>query len=557
MTSRRGRPLDDIAARRVGPVDFATLAFVGLSGAAAAKIFIVGRGLNFFYDEWSFVLYRRGHGLDTFLEPHNGHLSLIPVVMYKLLFEFVGLEHYGPYRLTVIALHVACAYLLFLLLRRRVGPTLALVSVAPVLFLGTAWQDLLWPFQVGYLASIAGGLAALLAIERGSDRVASAALAVSLASSGLGVPFAAGVFVALLLAHAPARRFWVVAIPTGAYALWYLVYGESQASLSNVPLLPRYVFDSFAGALGQGTGLGLEKGRLLATLAVVAAVSVAVRRRMWRAALPPLIVVLSFWSLTALSRGQLGEPAASRYIYPGVVLLLLVAAGLLTGVRLAAPLVALIAVGVVLVCAANLRTLDAGAGGLRETGAYVAAELSALELVRGMVLDNFRPDSVRAPQVTAGAYFKAVDDLGSASLPVRQLPFQSQGVRAEVDAIIVNAIRGAVVSRRDPVIANTTPIVEGHRLGSIGRIGSCITFTPRPGFAQASFDVVVPEHGVIVRSGRPARIFIRRFGDSYRGPAVATIAPGTSTIDPPEDESAMPWRARIMPVVSAVLCDNR
>ncbi len=45
-----------------------------------------GRHLTFFYDEWSFILQRRGGGVDTYLNPHNGHLVLFSVIIYKLLF---------------------------------------------------------------------------------------------------------------------------------------------------------------------------------------------------------------------------------------------------------------------------------------------------------------------------------------------------------------------------------------------------------------------------------------------------------------------------------------
>ena len=126
-----------------------------LLSAGAFVIYFVGRGLNFFYDEWDFILGRRGNSIDSFLESHGGHLVVVPVLIYKTLFAIVGLEHYGPYRLTDLALHLLCVILLFVLVRRRVGGAVAVIAAASLLFLGGAWQDLLWAFQITYLGSIA------------------------------------------------------------------------------------------------------------------------------------------------------------------------------------------------------------------------------------------------------------------------------------------------------------------------------------------------------------------------------------------------------------------
>ena len=84
---------------------FALLA--GLMVGAAALILVKGRGLIFFYDEWAWVMRRRGWSVGTFLEPHNEHLSLVPVTIFKVLFVTVGLSHYWVYRLVGVAFHIA------------------------------------------------------------------------------------------------------------------------------------------------------------------------------------------------------------------------------------------------------------------------------------------------------------------------------------------------------------------------------------------------------------------------------------------------------------------
>ena len=191
------------------------------------------------------------------LAPHNGHLSLVPVALYKLLFATAGLEDYTPYRVMVVAAHLACVALLFAYARRRVGDPAALGAAVLLLVLGPAWQNILWPFQVGSLVSLAAGIGALLALDRGDrrgDLAAAALLALALASSGLGVVIALGIAVELLVAR---RRtaVWIAAAPLGLYAIWWIGYQDTDFIRHNVVLAPRFAADAAAGAMAALTGL--------------------------------------------------------------------------------------------------------------------------------------------------------------------------------------------------------------------------------------------------------------------------------------------------------------
>jgi hypothetical protein len=116
-----------------------------------------GRHLSiFFYDEWSIVIKRQGGSLGTYLDPHGGHFILFIVVVYKLLFAIFGLRHYIVFRFVGVLMQLACATLLYLLARRRIGAWWALLPTTMLLFMGTAGEDLLWPFQIGFFASLAG-----------------------------------------------------------------------------------------------------------------------------------------------------------------------------------------------------------------------------------------------------------------------------------------------------------------------------------------------------------------------------------------------------------------
>ena len=75
-----------------------------------------------------------------------------------------------PYAAAAIVCFLASVLLLFIYLSRRVGDWIALAAVLPILFMGTAYEDLLTAFQINYFGSVALGIGALLAIERRDRR---------------------------------------------------------------------------------------------------------------------------------------------------------------------------------------------------------------------------------------------------------------------------------------------------------------------------------------------------------------------------------------------------
>ena len=72
--------------------------FAFLVVVAFVLLYRKGLGTTFYYDEWNFVMNRREWDVETFLRAHNEHLSLLPVLIFKLLFVTVGLDSYGVYR---------------------------------------------------------------------------------------------------------------------------------------------------------------------------------------------------------------------------------------------------------------------------------------------------------------------------------------------------------------------------------------------------------------------------------------------------------------------------
>ena len=161
-----------VAARRRVSVPRATVwvALAGLLVATAALVLYLGRSTSFYFDEWNFVLLRRAWDADALLQPHNEHLSLVPVLIYKAIFTTAGIDSYVPFRVAGVAVHLLTLVALFVYARRRVGDVLALGAAVVIAVLGPAWPDVLWPFQMGFLGSLAAGIGALLALDRGDRR---------------------------------------------------------------------------------------------------------------------------------------------------------------------------------------------------------------------------------------------------------------------------------------------------------------------------------------------------------------------------------------------------
>src|ERR1041385_8408669 len=158
----------------------AWMALAGLMALAVALILYMGRGLNFYADEWIFIMYRDGHDVTNFISSYAGHLLLWPTAVYAVLFHAVGLHHYFIYRIVGIPLFLACSLLVYLLARRRIGDVAALAPAGLLLFLGSGWMDILWPMQIVYTGALAFGMGAILALER-EDRVGDALACLSLA----------------------------------------------------------------------------------------------------------------------------------------------------------------------------------------------------------------------------------------------------------------------------------------------------------------------------------------------------------------------------------------
>jgi hypothetical protein len=525
---------------------------------ALVLLYRKGLGTTFYYDEWNFVMNRREWDVETFLRPHNEHLSLLPILLFKLLFVTVGLDDYGVYRALLLVVHVICVVLVYVLARQRVEAPLALAAATVVLFLGAAWNDLLVPFQISFLLSVAAGLGMLIALDRFDLRgtiLVAVLLAASLASSSVGIAFAAAAGVHTLLRGDRLRRLWGVAVPSVLYLLWLAAYGDptatagdrtlTQLANDNFPAAPGYVATAAAGAIGAVVGLGEEWGRPLAVAGVIVLAAHIARGRNLTLRLFALLgAVAAYWGLAAIFRAHVNPPTDSRYLYLGAILVLLLALEPLPPVTAGRRVLAVVAVFVAASAMANFGSLRGGSGYLQEWSRYVQAELGALELAGPGTRSDFAPDPVRAPDITAGKYFAAIRDYGSspASSP-EEIARAGEAERQAADTVLLGAAGTSAVAGGGAA-ASIPPTVEAADNGRARRQGGCVRFVPST--AGATLDVGVRGSGLLIepRGTAPVELRLRSFAGSFPQQPFASLPAGRHSLRLPTREGVR-WHGRL------------
>jgi hypothetical protein len=545
------------------------LVLLALTVIAAGLILYEGRQTLFYFDDWSIVLGRRGTSLGTFLNPHEGHLSLVPILVYKALFATVGLEPYWPYRAVTLLFHLVAAWALFALARPRLGDWGAVVVATLLLFLGAGHEVLLWAWEMSWTIAVAAGLGGWLLLQSrsaGRDVAASVLFLVAVASAGVGVPIVFGALVALLVPRTERSRVWTAVIPLALYLLWLVAWGgphdhsaHGGIHLSNLPETPLYMANSAAAAAGGIAGLGLDFGRVLLVLGILFVVWRLLVGRASGWLIGALVAAVTFWALTGLARADLGisTAASSRYTYVGAALILLVAVFVPISLRLSPLAWALIGLGTVFAIVGGTASLRDYGRDLRNISNGVAPALAALQVGGKAIPADNRPELSLAPQIFAGQYRAAVAELGS------PLPNGARGVLANpnaadvVDAKLASSEGiGLRPAPRGAQPAGPAPPVAAAIGGSARAAGACVRFTPTS--VPAALDLRVPPGQTLLArnlGGVPAEVRVRRFGPDYQSAALGTLAPRqTAALALPRDTSAASWLARISPAKPIEAC---
>jgi hypothetical protein len=524
--------------------------------AAAAILSVVvllwlSSGLTFYQDTWAFLMHRRDFSAAAFLKPHNEHLVLVPVAIEKALVTIFGMSSALPEYIVLNLLLVTTAVLVFVYVRRRVGAWPALLGTVLVLFLGPAWQVLLWPFEIALVGSTMTGIGMLLALEREDrrgDLWACLLLVLSIAFSSLGVAFAVGAVVDILQRRRSRglKRAYVPAIPIALYGAWYLAYGrevQSTFSLHNLIHSPVFLVEGFSASVGALSGLsvltGNTTGRPYAGFALLAVLAALLAYRLWRQGSiparfwPVASSAAAFWLLAGINRSGGREATASRYLHVGAILVLLIAADLLKGARFGIRALLVGAAVVIAASAINFGELEDGSDSLREETVLTRSDLGAMEISSRTISPylGLTPELAGTGalvDVNATEYFAAAHESGTPAYTTEELARAPEAGRRQADIILSRAL---------PIETASHP---GASLGA--GVRDCVVL---PGGSGAGGREVRLEAGltrIAMAPGPIAPISLRRFAVGEHPVEIGAI-PGDSvtTMRIPSDRASQPW----------------
>ncbi len=530
--------------------------------ASGVMLLVLTRELTFFQDTWDFLMNRRDLTVDNLLRPHNEHIVLIPVSIELFFLHVFGMSSALPEYLLLIAMLLVSAVLFFVYARRRVGPWLALMGTALLLFVGPAWQDLLWPFELVFTGSILFGIAMLLALDREDtigDALGCVFLTIAGAFSSLGIAFMAAAAVHLFVNRQERglRRVWFVAIPVLLFGLWYLGWGhdaESHMSLRNVLDSPRYVMEGMAVSLESLLGLsqapiegtpetvlGWGEPLLLGVIALVVFQQIrhpGFSRGFWAV----LAATATNWFLTAFNYIPGREPSTGRYIYAAAIFTLLLAVELLRDVRFSRKAMVIMGAVTVAAVASNIHFFKDGSDWLKNQSVLTKADLAGIEISRSHVAPEFElsPAIAGTPSlidVFAGKYLEAEADFGSPAYTPQELAEAPEPGRAAADVVLSQALPLETVTS-----SGTEKPGQGCVLG--GGPGGPEDTTLRPGVAK-----------ILVEPGPRVSFTLARFAQGeYPVKTMGAAGDSTTLLTIPRDGSTVPWRVRIESQQAVYVC---
>jgi hypothetical protein len=515
-----------------------------------------GRDLTIAFDEWSYLLDRQRWRPSALLAPHADHLHLVPALVYKVLFETVGLHDHWPYRLVLVALNVCTGVLLYVYARARVGAWPAVALAVCLVAMSASWYTLVFAFQMSHVAACAAGVGALLALDRASrrgDALACALLGVAAACSTVGVVFLAGALV-----EVRRRRAWIAVVPLALYALWRLRYAvDAGVAAGNVDAIPGFVLDGFDDAAAAIAGTSVGFGVVVASLLVALVVRQLVDPARTTPRLAGLIVMpLALWTLLALGRADLGVQAdENRYLYASGLMLALLGVEAARGHRLSPRAVA--AVTVLLGFGALSNVLGvAGAGDKFRDNATGAKQMAtALDLAGHLNAAGFAVE-MQGRRVEARRYLAATAKYGSTpGYTLDELPGAPLEAQMRVDQALLQVHQARVeVTPAAPAPGATAPAVDREDGGTATADGGCLRFEPAAG--EGALEVTLPPAGLVVRDGEgEVQASLRRFAAEY-GPDPYGRVPGgaAAQIALAADKAPQPWHARLASGAPFTVC---
>jgi hypothetical protein len=523
---------------------------------SGAIVLSLDSGVGFVADDWELLVARGGWGIDVFAQPFHENVVIGPALVYKLLLAVFGMGSALPFYVVSIGLFLLGAVLLFAFLRSRVGDWLAVVAAISVLFLGAAFEDLLWAFQIGYFGCMAAGLGVLLALDREedrADRLACGLLVVALAFSSLGLVFAVGALVDVALGRRPrARRLYVALAPLALFALWWLGWGhdaESNLSLHNLTHLASWAYDSAAAGIVSLLGLATDDGTapdqhhliwgqiLLPLLAGGVGLRIYRDRGISRGLAVALTLALAFWILAGLNRNEARFPTSSRYQFPSAVFLLLVAGESLRGLRIPRFVVPVAAAVAILAAVGGVSLMQREQRDRWEPAAdSIRASLAAVDLTSPSTDPAFPIVLPPGIEFSAATYLEAVRDHGSPAYDEAELTRRPAPELTGADLTMAQAEGLALVPPDPGERALGCQDLDASVAGATG-----LTLL-RGGFTLSNSGASTVE------------VMLSRFA-AEPSVSLGPLEPGvTTSLEIPDDEAKRPWSLGLRGAGTVRLC---
>lgn len=572
------------AATWIERLDPRRASLVVLAAAMAVSVVTLlyfGRGQYFSTDEWLYVGDFPGWGLGSLFHPDNGHLFVLANVVLNASLSLFG-NDYLPLRVFSALLVQVNGGLVYLVVRRRVGPVLALAPAVLLLFLGSSYEIVLQAFSINSLMAIGFGLCAMLALDREDRRgdvIAGAMLVLSVLSFEWGLFFAAGAAVEMWTRpnRPPPARFAIVAIPFAIWLAWR-AWAPSEPgddiTLLNIGTLFTSIGLVSASMLASITGLFRVPNLFSPTIepdwGIPLAVAAAIGLVAWlRSGLRPSARFYSlatslflFWLSLALTVSMYRGPTTNRYVYGDALIFFLLVAEMLRGVRIPHSAYAAVAAVLAFSLVANFVQLRDGGSYVRGIDEVNDAKLGALEIVRGQVSPGFRADAWSPGEsltvgltVTAAQYFSAADEHGAFGTSPAGLLSAGGAPAAAADQTIARALGVAA----EPVAATPLPgtgkvapanPVDG---GDATDTGRCLRIDPSLG-RSATATITLPPGGFSVEAPRYSELptSLGRFSTEF--PVDLGAVFGSAVVAIPTDRSEQPWVAKLASARSFTVC---
>jgi hypothetical protein len=449
-----------------------TRALIGAAVLVFGGVLALTAYRNFFYDEWSFAVSRRTWDWSTFMLPHNGHWSTIPIFVWKLLFVVVGLRSHVPFEAALLLTHVAAVLLLFALIRRRSGDLPAFAAALTLLVLGSGADDIVWAFQIAWAGSVAFGLFAMLLLDGNPPfpsrlPAVSAALLGSLMCSSVGIAFLVAVGVQLALDGKRRRFLLALVLPIAAFAGWFFAFDTGRVRGSpgvSGALLNGAEGSGYIDRLAAFVGTGLQASAaglfgLTGTAPLVFVVLSAVLVWHWYGQggitsweLGLLVGLVGWFTLVGLGRVQFGSTAATlpRYLYVGIVFLLPLVAHAARDLPWRGLWRPTLGVAFAVALLGNCVQLRDQAISQTDFMRFENAELQTVDVFRNApdLAPHSYVDESMMPALQAGDYLDATEQLGDPVPPatidtLQRLPSEA------VNRVMLNLFGGAFTANVD------------------------------------------------------------------------------------------------------------